>query len=144
MDSLSAPYNPAVSKPMHIVWEHYDSTAMETFYAKIYGQPAQYSATCLLGREGFNDSDWVIAVDNSGDDCAAKMQTVNVLAVANSNSHGVATHSVHVSSIHWVMMISIVAVALLFFVWRRRPRPSKIVVDTQSEFQPLLFQREDI
>jgi hypothetical protein len=133
VDGLNAPYAPSVAKPFHVVWAHYEANSNTTFYATIIGEPAEFSAKCLLGREGFNDSDWMVTVDNSGDDCAAKMQTVNVLAIANT--HRVSTHSL--LSTHWLMLISVMAIAVLFTVWSRCSRSTKSMVDT--EIQPLLF-----
>jgi len=136
VESLSAPYNPAESKPMHIVWEHYDSTAGDTFYAKIYGEPAEYSATCLLGREGYDDSDWTVTVDNSADECTAKMQTVNVQSV-KARSVKVNSANTHSSNVWW-MTVSIVVLGLLFAIWNisSHCRHSKVLA--QTEIEPLL------
>jgi len=126
-DAMDHPYAPSVAKPMHIVWAHYDSTAMDTFYAKINGAPTVTSATCILGRDGTNSSDWTISVDNEG----CTQQTVNVMA---ASAHSV--HSVHSNkNVQW-MTVTLVVVAVLLAIWHRLSGHKKVVSDT--EVQPLL------
>jgi len=94
-DLLSAPYNPSVAKPIHVIWAHYDSTALDTFYAKINGAPTMTEATCILGRDGTNTSDWMIEVNNEG----CTQQTVNLLAASGHSAHS--AHSNR--NVQWMM-----------------------------------------
>jgi len=64
-DYFKHPYNQAQCKPMHVVYsvalESYD----KTFEAQINGQPDNVTFYCMVGRDGMNDSDWTVAVDNA-------------------------------------------------------------------------------
>jgi hypothetical protein len=127
--SLSMPYAPAKAYPMHIIWSHFDETAMDTFYSKINGAPSMTSATCIMGRDGVNSTDWTIAVDNSAADCSQK--TVNLLAVAG---HSAQPRLGHLSVS--LMAASVVAIVLLFAVWNGCSRRTKLVEETETA--PLL------
>ena len=126
-DVLSAPYNPSVAKPIHVIWAHYDSTALDTFYAKINGAPTMTEATCILGRDGTNTSDWMIEVNNEG----CTQQTVNLLAASGHSAHS--AHSNR--NVQW-MMGTMVIIAMLFAVWSQCGVNKKMVSET--EVQPLL------
>lgn len=61
---LNPPYNPAVAKPVHVVWtEEYQTYDKET----INNAPDSAFFSCIYGRDGVNTTDWVMTVDNS--DC---------------------------------------------------------------------------
>merc|ERR1719334_1048443 len=60
------PYNPATAKAFHVVWNDFDNETLETgfivkqFNSSIHSVPKTVSFACIFGRDGVNNSDWMI------------------------------------------------------------------------------------
>jgi len=64
-DYFKHPYNPSIAKPFHIIWNNQMETYDESFQSQINGEPADIDFYCIVGRDGMNDSDWTVKVDNT-------------------------------------------------------------------------------
>jgi len=62
--TFTAPYNPSVAKPFHVIWSLTNSRG-DTFDSAITGQPAAAQFKCIYGRDGADDEDWIFKLDNA-------------------------------------------------------------------------------
>jgi len=64
-DYYKHPYNPSIAKPFHIIWNNQMETYDKSFQTQISGEPLDIDFYCIIGRDGMNDSDWTLQVDNT-------------------------------------------------------------------------------
>merc|ERR1711879_122111 len=112
----------SVAKPFHVRWTDWanltDAGApiTKSFNSTIIGAPKEISISCIYGRDGANDSDWFVSIDNS--DCSdfeADMslkleQLANIELTTNSG------HSLNDDPLSWDKWTWIVG-AILTLIW---------------------------
>ena len=59
---FAAPYNPTVAKPFHVLWSYFQDGTY--FNSSITGRPQNVRFSCIYGRDGSDDTDWTVKVDN--------------------------------------------------------------------------------
>jgi len=132
-ESLKAPYNPTVAKPVHVIWTEDYSKYSKVFNTTIDNAPSDVSFSCIYGRDGVDYADWELTVDNS--DCAEFEEQMTVLAVSSVSS---STHSADSMWIWKSMVLMSVAGAVLLALYalysRIRQKPKRM----DSECAPLL------
>jgi len=60
---FQAPYNPAVAKPMHILWDYFVDGSW--FSTSVTGVPRSLSFSCIYGRDGSDASEFTMSIDNT-------------------------------------------------------------------------------
>ena len=136
-NQLNRPYNPSVAKPVHVIWSE-DGDYGEDFESAISGHPETVSFSCIYGRDGMDEADWIanddVTVDNS--DCVARtaIWRTNLYKTSNGRSR---PNRVSFVSAQWLIgaVVTIAGILLFLSTLRRRSKGSA-VVDTESA--PLL------
>jgi len=141
------PYNPTVAKPFHIMWTDSDNFTVDTtdnvaktFNASIIGEAQTVSFSCIYGRDGMNDSDWIYAADNSDcdllDDVTGDFdgneRDLAVMAKEHSSRSGVSLKT-------WILALSVVAVLLMAGWTANRWSAEHPKWSTATETAPLLL-----
>ena len=127
-EELDHPFNPAEAKPFHILWDETDSFNV-SYTSSISGEFDSVSLRCIFGRDGVNDSDWTVSVDNSG--CSSSMtaiSAVNTVAARPAVSAGVCGY--------WptgLLVMAMIGVFGLFICFHRTDR-------VKSEYTALLSE----
>ena len=133
-NQLNRPYNPSVAKPVHVIWSE-DGDYGEDFESAIIGHPETVSFSCIYGRDGMDEADWIanddVTVDNS--DCVART-AIWAQALYNKRAR---PNRVSFVSAQWLIgaVVTIAGILLFLSNLRRRSKRSE-AVDTESA--PLL------
>jgi len=129
------PYNPAVAKAFHVVWDDFDNETLtdgfviKEFNSSIHSVPKTVSFACIYGRDGVNNTDWMVEADNT--DCSLFDDEITEALLVKASKQ-------HVS--FWWVKVLVVAAALCFLgqqVWTQCGA-SKLKLSAQSEVAPLL------
>jgi len=145
-DSLSYPYNPAVSNPVHVVWSYEQDDYEKTFVSKMTNRPQSVDLQCVIGVDGTEmDSEFG---DYEQDNTACQEKYLAVLerseaATANmmrsvESSRSTPTHF----KILQLSVIGCMVVVALFALWRGCSVKSKILSSTETE--PLIWRADQV
>ena len=135
------PYNPSVAKPFHILWEYTDKYN-STFKSVIENMPDSVSFDCVFGRDGVNDTDWTVMVDNG--DCVSSVDQEVIdfyfeqIGVSSPHSQRVRAHNPLSSAATWLIAAPVLGVLCILWQIMKRTRGNGKL--SLSETAPLLSE----
>jgi len=141
------PYNPAESKAFHIIWNDFlnqslnEGYVVKQFNNSIHSEPKTVSFTCMFGRDGVNNTDWMVEADNT--ECTLFDDEVTDAVVLDAavlfEAGDVLRTFKHHVSLWWIKVFVIPAVILsvAHFVWSHCGA-KKSQLSAHSEVAPLL------
>ena len=106
--TLAAPYNPTVAKPFHVIWTRSQDGML--FNSSISGHPMSVHFACIFGRDGAEDEDWTVTMQN--EHCVSPSER-NVAVVTTSVS-STSTLSIRVQMFLIAASIMIIVAVSMF------------------------------